>query len=64
MARRFRNKGQWLRMLGFDRSWYGRSDRHWHVRCSQCEAHVVNGVPIHERGCPHELTTEKKGEDE
>jgi hypothetical protein len=23
------------------------------VRCSQCEAAVINGVPCHERGCPN-----------
>ena len=24
------------------------------VRCSQCEAMVINGVACHERGCPNE----------
>lgn len=27
------------------------------VRCSQCAALVINGVPCHESGCPHKPTT-------
>ena len=42
-----------LRRQGFDRSRYDRSERTTHVRCSQCEALVINGVPCHERGCPN-----------
>jgi hypothetical protein len=30
------------------------------IRCSQCEALVVNGIPIHESGCPNE-TVECRG---
>jgi hypothetical protein len=26
------------------------------VRCSQCEALVINGVPCHESGCPNKPT--------
>jgi hypothetical protein len=25
------------------------------VRCSRCEAVVINGVPCHERNCPNEV---------
>lgn len=46
--------GRRLRATGFDLSTYDRSDGHYRVRCSQCEALVVNGVPIHEQGCPNE----------
>mgnify|MGYP001607788905 CR=1 FL=1 len=24
----------------------------WIVRCSQCDAAVINGIPCHETGCP------------
>jgi len=50
--------GPRLRSLGFDRSTYTR-DPHdptqgsWRVRCSQCEALVINGCPCHESGCPN-----------
>lgn len=27
------------------------------VRCSQCEALVISGVPAHERGCPNATST-------
>ena len=43
---------------GFDRSYQtrddsGRYERACRVRCSQCDARCVNGVPCHERGCPN-----------
>ncbi len=38
--------------LGFDRS-YKRDDDTIKCRCSQCEAMVINGTPIHETGCPN-----------
>lgn len=37
---------------GFDLS--TRGGAHVRVRCSQCSAVVVNGHPIHERGCPND----------
>ncbi len=39
--------------LGFDTS--RESDEHsgFQVRCSQCQALVINGVPTHEHGCPN-----------
>lgn len=41
-----------LKTLGFDES--RSSDGCVRVKCSQCQAMVVNGMPIHEQGCPHE----------
>ncbi len=44
-----------LRKRGFDLSKASSdSPRACRVRCSQCQAMVVNGVAIHERGCPNE----------
>lgn len=40
-----------LRQLGFDET--KRSGQGYRVRCSQCQAMVINGVPTHERGCPN-----------
>lgn len=37
--------------LGFDLS--HRDGRYVRVRCSQCQAVVINGVACHERGCPN-----------
>lgn len=37
---------------GFDRS--RKSGKGARVRCSQCEALVINGVACHERGCPNQ----------
>ena len=42
-----------LRRQGFDLSEYDKHIGHWRVRCSQCEAMVINGVPCHEASCPH-----------
>lgn len=42
---------QRLRQMGFDES--RKSDDGWRVKCSQCEAAVINGVPAHEQGCPN-----------
>jgi hypothetical protein len=45
-----------LREAGFDRSYVshedGETDPAVKVRCSRCEALVINGVPCHEHGCP------------
>ena len=40
--------------LGFDDSCYDEDTDSWRVRCSQCEAMCINGVPCHESGCPNE----------
>lgn len=47
-------KGKSLRARGFDLTKYDRSERAYRVRCSQCEALVINGVACHERGCPND----------
>jgi len=38
---------------GFDLSEAVPFERAWRVRCSQCEACAINGIPCHERGCPN-----------
>lgn len=42
-----------LRQLGFDESSHVPFTKLFRVRCSQCEALCINGVPTHEAGCPH-----------
>lgn len=43
-----------LHSLGFDRSAKDRhSIRQLSVKCSQCEALVINGTPTHETRCPN-----------
>jgi hypothetical protein len=42
---------QRLRDQGFDNSEAVPFMRQWRVRCSQCEALVINGIPTHEHGC-------------
>ena len=52
--KRKRNRlGDRLRARGFDRTTYDRSEGVHRVRCSQCEAMVINGVACHETGCPN-----------
>lgn len=51
-------KGERLRARGFDLTKYDRSEHRYRVRCSQCEALVINGVACHETGCPNERRTE------
>ncbi len=46
--------GPYLRSQGFDLSEYDRSDQRWRVRCSQCQALCINGIPTHEIGCPNQ----------
>jgi len=40
-------------VLGFDLSKPVPFSREIKVRCSQCEALVINETPCHETGCPH-----------
>ena len=42
-----------LRSLGFDRSVRGGAigRESYLVACGQCDAAVINGVPVHETGC-------------
>jgi len=42
-----------LRAQGFDLSEAVPFEARWRVRCSGCEALVINGTPTHERGCPN-----------
>ena len=44
-----------LHQHGFDQSVRvpSKSPRQWTVKCSQCNALVINGVPTHEKGCPN-----------
>jgi hypothetical protein len=44
---------QRLRQLGFDESYHIPFTKGYRVRCSQCEALAINGVPCHETGCPN-----------
>ena len=44
---------QQLRSQGFDLSEYRPTTQTLDVRCSQCEALVINGMPTHEAGCIH-----------
>ena len=41
-----------LRALGFDSSYHVPFTRQYRIRCSQCEALVIQGTPTHETGCP------------
>lgn len=45
---------------GFDHCRFVGMGSQIRVGCSQCEAVVINGVPCHETGCPHQ-TFECKG---
>lgn len=38
---------------GFDNCHIADDDRGVSVDCSQCDAVVVNGIPLHETGCPN-----------
>lgn len=49
---------QQLKEQGFDLSTVVPFAREWRVRCSQCEALVINGVATHERRCPNEVHDE------
>lgn len=42
-----------LRQQGFDLSYAVPFEHAWKVRCSQCEACCINGIPCHETGCPN-----------
>ena len=47
--------------LGFDRTENVLFTSRYRIRCSQCEACAINGVPCHETGCPN---TPRDGEDD
>jgi hypothetical protein len=42
-----------LKRRGFDLTTKVRGEPRFNVRCSQCEAVSINGVPTHETGCPN-----------
>jgi len=42
-----------LKKEGFDKSYKDRSSGYLEVKCSQCDALVINGIPCHEIGCPN-----------
>jgi len=48
-----RSRVQRLRDAGFDTSYVIPFEHAWKVRCSQCEALVINGIACHETGCPN-----------
>ena len=39
--------------LGFDKATNVPFTARYRIRCSQCAALVINGVPCHETGCPN-----------
>lgn len=41
-------------VLGFDRAEHIPFTSTYRIRCSACSPSVVNGLPLHERGCPHD----------
>lgn len=53
------SKVQQLRDAGFDRSYAIPFEHSWKVRCSQCEALVINGLACHETGCPNTVRDEE-----
>lgn len=55
-APRAARRSRWLkyyRGLGFDRTTNVPFTKEYRIRCSQCEALVINGTPCHEAGCPN-----------
>ena len=43
---------QTLKAQGFAASYHLPFTKQFKVKCEQCDALVINGVPSHERGCP------------
>ncbi len=43
-----------LRAMGFDNSKHVPFTKTYSVKCSQCEALVINGTPCHETGCSNQ----------
>ncbi len=43
-----------LRLLGFDESEHIPFTNRYRVKCSQCQACTVNGIPCHETECPNQ----------
>jgi len=55
-----KSRVQQLRDAGFDRSYNIPFTKGHRVRCSQCEALVINGVPCHENRCPNQKRNEEE----
>jgi len=53
-----------LRAAGFDRSEHIPFTRIYRVRCSMCEALVINHTPCHEQGCPNSKRNEDGDDDQ
>lgn len=55
-----------LRQQGFDRSYAIPFERAWYLRCSQCEALAISGIPTHEQGCPNgrQARQDEEGEED
>lgn len=58
------SKLQQLRDLGFDESTVVPFEGRWRVKCSQCEALSINGMPTHETGCPNARKAKHREEEE
>lgn len=41
-------------VLKFDLTKHVPFTKQYRIGCSQCQALAVNGLPLHERGCPHD----------
>lgn len=50
--------------LGFDLSHPVPFERGVRIRCSQCEALAINGIPTHETGCPNARPRDEHDETE
>jgi len=56
--------GTKLRRQGFDLATYvrtGPGTGYYRIRCSRCQALVVNGTATHERGCPNRPEVARSG---
>lgn len=51
---------QQLHDQGFDESSHIPFTKHYRVKCSQCEALTINGVPCHETGCPNQAAADRR----
>lgn len=53
MPRRMSRLRELRDVKGFDGTTHIPGTSRYRVRCSQCEALVINGIPAHESGCPN-----------
>ena len=51
-------------MRGFDDTVYDEEDGRFRIRCSQCRAAVIQGLPCHEIGCPNARRARRAEEEE